>query len=81
MQKLGIERLILKNNTLKAFFIDPENATFYNSPIFGKILSYIKGNSSQCKLKEVKNKPLLVIENIEKVEAVKIIFSTILENT
>lgn len=80
-EKLGIERLTLKNNSLKAFFIDPENAVFYNSPVFGKILSYIKANHSRCILKEVKNKPLLVINNIKKVEDVKIIFNAIIENT
>jgi transcription-repair coupling factor (superfamily II helicase) len=80
-EKLGIERLMLKNNTLKAFFIDPENAAFYNSPIFGKILNYIKGNHNRCKLKEVKNKPLLVVDDIKKVEEVKTIFITIMENT
>ncbi len=63
-EQLGMEKLTIKNNTLKAQFIDPENAVFYNSEIFGKILNYIKNNSSKCLLKEVKNRPQLIIKDL-----------------
>ena len=66
-EQLGMERLNIKNNTLKAQFIDPENALFYNSDVFGKILHYIKNNSSKCVLKEVKNKPQLVIRDLDSI--------------
>jgi transcription-repair coupling factor (superfamily II helicase) len=63
-EHLGMEKLTIKNNTLKAQFIDPDNAVFYNSETFGKILNYIKNNSAKCVLKEVKNKPVLVIQDL-----------------
>jgi transcription-repair coupling factor (superfamily II helicase) len=70
-EKLGIERLILKNNTIKAHFIDPDNSAYYNSDIFGKILNYIKYNSVNCTLKEVKNRPILVVRGLNSVLLVK----------
>ncbi len=66
-EHLGMEKLTIKNNTLKAQFIDPDNAVFYNSETFGKILNYIKNNSAKCVLKEVKNKPVLVIQGLTNV--------------
>lgn len=63
-EQLGMEKLTIKNNTLKAQFIDPDNSVFYNSETFGKILNYIKNNSAKCTLKEVKNKPVLVIKEL-----------------
>jgi len=66
-EKLGIEKMILKNGILKAQFVDPGNKEYYNSEIFGKILQYIKTNPAVCRLKEFRNKPVLFIENINHV--------------
>jgi transcription-repair coupling factor (superfamily II helicase) len=68
---LGIERLVLKGHAMKAQFIDPGNSVYYNSKIFGKILNYIKKNSTECTLKEVKNRPVLIIHNLSNVMQVK----------
>ena len=70
-EQLGMEKLTIKNNTLKAQFIDPHNAVFYNSETFGKILNYIKNNSSKCSLKEVKNRPQLIIKDLGNVVEAK----------
>ncbi len=78
-EQLGIEKLTIKNEVLKAQFLDAENEAFYNSETFGKVLNYIKKNSQQCRLKEYKNKPLLVINNIDSIESVKKNFETILQ--
>lgn len=78
-EQLGMEKLTIKNNTLKAQFINPDNAVFYNSEIFGKILNYIKNHSSKCALKEVKNKPLLVIKDLSNVTQAKNTLQEMLE--
>ena len=78
-EHLGMEKLTIKNNTLKAQFIDPDNAVFYNSEIFGKILNYIKNNSAKCVLKEVKNKPVLVIQDLTNVVHAKNTLQEMLE--
>jgi transcription-repair coupling factor (superfamily II helicase) len=70
-EQLGMEKLTIKSNTLKAQFIDPDNAMFYNSETFGKILNYIKNNSSRCSLKEVKNRPQLIIKDLSNVVEAK----------
>lgn len=70
-KRLGIERLVMKNNVVKAHFIDPENAAFYKSDVFGKILDFIKHNSAICTLKEVKHRPILIVQNMVEVQEVK----------
>ena len=80
-EKLGIEKLTIKNETLKAQFIDPQNEAFYNSEIFGQILHYIKTNPGRCKLKESKNKPMLIIQDIENVVHSKRTLESIIQNS
>jgi transcription-repair coupling factor (superfamily II helicase) len=70
-ERLGIEKMILKNNSMKAQFIDTDNSTYYNSDTFGKILNFIKHHSNKCTLKEVKNKPILIIQDMDNVMQVK----------
>jgi transcription-repair coupling factor (superfamily II helicase) len=63
-EKLGIEKLILKNGTLKAQLIDPGNENYYKSETFGKILHFIKTNPLKCRLKESRRRPILFIDHI-----------------
>jgi transcription-repair coupling factor (superfamily II helicase) len=78
-ERLGIEKMILKNNSLKAQFIDPDNSKYYNSEIFGKILNFIKRKPAKCTLKEVKNRPILIIEDMDDVMQVKKTLEEMLE--
>ena len=63
--------MVLKNDTLKAHFINPDNAEYYTSEIFEKILNYIKSHSSNCTLKEVRDRPVLIIRDLPNVMQVK----------
>ena len=65
---LGIEKLILKNNYLKAYFVKPQNSEYYNSDTFGNILHFVKLHPRNCKLKELNGRPLLTIANIESID-------------
>jgi transcription-repair coupling factor (superfamily II helicase) len=78
-EQLGIEKMILKNNSMKAQFIDPENSTYYNSETFGKILNFIQHHSTRCTLKEIKNKPILIIQDLDNVMQVKKTLQDIIE--
>ena len=65
---LGFEKLVLKNNALKAFFSPVENDNYYKSGTFGNILSYVQQYSKICRLKVVNNKPVLTIINIGSIQ-------------
>jgi transcription-repair coupling factor (superfamily II helicase) len=70
-EKLGIEKLTIRNETMKAQFIDPGNENYYNSEVFGKILRFIKANPKKCQLREMKNKPVLIIQDVHEVTDAK----------
>lgn len=66
-EELGFEKLILKQNTLKGFFVPPENEKYYKSEIFGKVLAYIQSHPKTCRLKEVNKKLILTFEDIHSI--------------
>ena len=70
-KKIGIEKLILKNKQMKAFFISSDNEAFYQSESFGLILSYLQENPSLVSLKEHKDRLILNVKNIDTIENLK----------
>ncbi len=78
-EKLGMEKLTIKNGILKGQFMDPDNEAFYKSDTFGKILSYIKDNPGKCQLKDAGKRPLLFIRGVAEVKESKKILEDILQ--
>jgi transcription-repair coupling factor (superfamily II helicase) len=67
-EKLGIEKLALKNGNLKAYFVSRDNEQYYNSEAFGNVISYVQSHPRQCKLKELNKKLILTVQDVESVE-------------
>lgn len=68
---LGIEKIILKNNSLRATFT--KESTFFQSEIFGKILSGLSAIPN-VRLAEKNDKALLLKDNIENINDVSDLF-------
>jgi transcription-repair coupling factor (superfamily II helicase) len=66
-EKLGFEKLSLKSEKLRAYFISTKDA-YFSSDIFGQILSFVQKNSKQCKMKDSAGKAMLIVENIKTVD-------------
>ncbi|MCU0468026.1 MAG: transcription-repair coupling factor [Arcicella sp.] len=77
-ESLGMEKILLKNNNLKCYFVSSENEKYYKSATFGKILDYVKVNSRKCSLKEAKGKLILIFEKITSIEELKGILKEII---
>ena len=60
---LGVEKLILKNKRMVAYFISNQESPYYRSTTFSKILGYIQQNPKGIKMKELNNKLTLSFEN------------------
>lgn len=78
-EKLGFEKILLKNSAIKAYFVSSDNAAFFNSDVFGKTLKYIQQNPKLCQLKETKSKLIFIQNNVNSIENAKMIFSQIEE--
>jgi len=51
-EKLGFEKLILKNQRLIGYFVSNPTSHFYQSEVFSKVLKFVQSQSKKCKLKE-----------------------------
>lgn len=74
--KLGIEKIILKNNTMIVYFVSNQNSPYYQSATFSGILQFLQQKPGTFHMKEGKNKLSMSAKNITSiVEAM-----TLLEN-
>lgn len=67
-EMLGFEKISLKGERLRAYFVT-NNDAYFNSEVFGKILQFVQTHSRQCKMRDQGGKPMLVIENVNSVDA------------
>ncbi len=78
-ERLGFEKVMLKNGGLKGYFMTSDNADFYNSDIFGKVLRFVQQHPRSCRIKEIKNRVLLIVEETQSIEKAISVFNSILE--
>jgi transcription-repair coupling factor (superfamily II helicase) len=67
-EKLGFEKLTLKNEKLRAYFIS-HNDEYFNSDTFGKILTFVQTHPRKCKMKDSAGKAMLLVEDIKSVDS------------
>nr|WP_321453041.1 transcription-repair coupling factor [uncultured Carboxylicivirga sp.] len=70
-QKLGIEKIMLKNNLLYLYFVSNQESIFFQSQVFSKILMWLQQNPKKATMKEGKTKLYLMMKNIETIEDAK----------
>jgi transcription-repair coupling factor (superfamily II helicase) len=63
--ELGFEKLFLKNNTLKCFFVSNPDSPYFQSEIFNGILLFLQTGTNKGKLKQVGKNGILVVEDIK----------------
>jgi len=61
---LGFEKMILKDNTLKCFFVANADSPYFNSETFMKILNYIQTQTNKARLKQVGRNGILIVKDI-----------------
>lgn len=77
---LGIEKIILKNNKLVAYFISDQESLYYNSEVFVKILGFLQKNPKSIKMKEMNNKLSMSINKVESIKKAIAIFQQIIND-
>jgi transcription-repair coupling factor (superfamily II helicase) len=68
-EKIGLEKLVIKNDTLKGYFVSPENEVYFKSDKFSRVLQFLQKNPKKSRLKEVKNKLFIIFDNITSVKS------------
>jgi transcription-repair coupling factor (superfamily II helicase) len=66
--ELGFERLILKEEKLRCYFVSNPDSPYFESAAFNKILSFIQTQTNKAKLKQVNKLFMLVVEEVKTME-------------
>jgi len=61
---LGFERMILKNTSLKCYFINKPDSPYFESKIFNDILQYLQTGTNKGRLKQVGKLFMIVVEPV-----------------
>ncbi|NQU84265.1 MAG: transcription-repair coupling factor, partial [Mariniphaga sp.] len=78
--KLGIEKIILKENKMICYLISDQESTFYKSTEFMKIIQAIQHNQVNCRIKEIKNKLSLIFKETGNVSKAREVLDKLLES-
>jgi len=60
--ELGFERMILKNGSLKCYFVNRPDSPYFESPVFNGILQYLQTGTNKARLKQVGKMFMVVVE-------------------
>ena len=68
--ELGFEKMILKNETLKCFFVANPDSPYFTSKTFEKILDFIQTKTNKAKLKQVGKNGILIVQDIRSMKGI-----------
>ena len=63
--ELGFEKLVLKNEVLKCYFINKPDSPYFESDLFKGILDYLQTGTNKARLKQVGKHFMLVAEPVK----------------
>ena len=63
--ELGFEKMLLKKETLKCFFVSNPDSPYFQSNVFTGLLNFIQTQTNKAKLKQVGKNGILIVENVE----------------
>ncbi|HMH22697.1 MAG TPA: transcription-repair coupling factor [Puia sp.] len=66
--KLGFEKMILKEDTLRGYFINRPDSPYFESGVFRLILDFIQKQTNKAKLKQAGKHFLLVVQDIHSMQ-------------
>ncbi len=61
---LGFEKMLLRNETLRCFFVGNPDSPYFQGEVFNGILKFLQTGTNKAKLKQVGKNGILVVENI-----------------
>jgi transcription-repair coupling factor (superfamily II helicase) len=67
-EQVGIEKLVIKSNSMVCYFISNPQSKFYDSEGFQNVLKYIQSGPKDCKLSEKNDKLRLIYSNISTID-------------
>ena len=76
-RRLGIEKLVIRQQSMYLFLVGEENVAYYQSPAFGRLLQYLQQNPKRCGLRQKNGRRSIVIFSIPSVSSALTVLRTI----
>ena len=67
---MGFEKMSLKSETLRCYFINKNDSPFFESDTFKNILQFLQTGTNKARLKQVAKNFLLVVDDIKEMNAI-----------
>ncbi|MEM6813318.1 MAG: transcription-repair coupling factor [Bacteroidota bacterium] len=67
--EIGFEKITIKGGKMRCYISDRKSQEYYQSERFGNVLSYVKNHSKNSNMKEIKNKLLISVEEINSIKS------------
>lgn len=68
-EKLGFEKIIIKNGVMITFFISNPMSSYYRSPMFTKVLEGINADPKRFELKQNDSRLRILVRNVDGIQA------------
>jgi len=63
--ELGFEKMFLKDQTLKCFFVSNPDSPYFTSAVFNGILQFLQKGTNKAKLKQVGKNGILIVQDVK----------------
>jgi transcription-repair coupling factor (superfamily II helicase) len=78
--ELGFEKMFLKNESLKCFFVSNPDSPYFQSNTFNGILQFLQKGTNKAKLKQVGKNGILVVEDVKTMNSLHLFLSRMMES-
>jgi len=68
---MGFEKMSLKENTLRCYFINKNDSPYFEAPVFHNIIQYLQTGTNKARLKQVAKNFLLVVDDVKSMKAMQ----------
>ncbi len=66
---IGFEKMTLKDDTLRCYFINRPDSPYFESELFKKVLDYLQKGTNKARLKQTGRMFLLVVDDVKEMNA------------
>lgn len=74
--EMGFERMVLKDETLRCYFVSKHDSPYFESDTFKSILQYIQTKTNKARLKQTNKMFSLVVEEIKSMKSMQAFLGT-----
>ena len=66
--EIGFERMVLKDDTLRCYFVNNPDSPYFESPVFNALLHYVQTRTNKARLKQTGKNFMLIVDDIRTME-------------